>query len=496
MYPFWKPDSREIGFFAVGKLKRVSLAGGTPQDLASTSGQARGGTWNRDGTILFSPSNNSELLRVSENGGRAASVTTIDAPRETGHRWPHFLPDGKHFLYTTRADTGTGIYVGSLDASTPKRLLTDFSNAMYDGTGYLLFVREGALVAQRFDVAALELRAEAFTVVDRIAFAPSTIFGAFSVSSSGVLAYARSGGTTTQLEWFDRQGRSLGVVGEPANYLHPRLSPDESRIAVARLDADANSYDIWLVEAARQAFTKVTYQAANERFPVWSRDGKWIAFASPGKQTLSDLYMKSATAALKDELMLTTSNVTKFPTDWSPDGRWLVFHGGSLQRNGYDLQLFNFDTREPVAFLETQFNELLGRFSPDGKWLSYVSDDSGEFEVYLQRFQVPLSGQRWRVSRRGGSHPLWSADGEELFYVASNSELMAVPIETQNSVPDIGEPSALFTVRLPGVGIQYGRDFAVSRDGSKFLVNTRLPGANGSPITVVLNWSEALRATP
>jgi serine/threonine-protein kinase len=170
-------------------------------------------------------------------------------------------------------------------------------------------------------------------------------------------------------------------------------------------------------------------------------------------------------------------------------------HGGSLQRNGYDLHLFNFQTREPVALLASPFNELLGRFSPDGKWLSYVSDESGEFEVYLRPFQLPFSGQRWLVSRRGGSHPLWSADGKELFYVASNSELMAVPIATQD-IPTIGEPIPLFTVRLPGVGVQYGRDFAVSRDGARILVNTRLPGSNGSPITVVLNWSAAVRRMP
>ena len=343
-----------------------------PQVVADAAGQARGGTWSPDGTIVFAPGNNSELWRVDAAGGKPAPTTSLDRAQETSHRWPHFLPDGRHFLYTSNRNA---VHVGSLDSLTPQPLLTVATNATYDPAGYLLFVRDSALVAQRFDVSRNELSGEPVTVVDHIGFAPSTTLGAFSLSSSGVLVYASSGGMTTQLEWFDRGGRSVGTVGEPAEYLHPRLAPDESRVAVARLDLQANAYDIWLLDTMRPAPLKFTFESANERFPTWSPDGKWIAFASPGKQTLSDIFMRPASGTEKDDLLV-SSNVTKFPTDWSPDGQWLAYHQ-ALQTTGYDLLVLDLKTRRPSTFLQTPFNELLAQFSPDGKWLAYMSDESG-----------------------------------------------------------------------------------------------------------------------
>jgi serine/threonine protein kinase len=481
--PFWAPDSRQLGFFAEGKIKRVDPGSGAVQVIAEARGDPRGGTWGSDGTIVFAPGNVAGLYRVSAAGGTPSVVVPLDQARgESGHRWPHMLPDGRHFLFTSRAvPEHLGVYVASLDSPERTRLLPDPTNAAYDPAGYLLFVRGATLVAQRFDPERLQLIGEPVPVVDRIGYSVSFQAGSFSISQTRAIAHGVAGARGI-LTWFDRRGAQLGTVGETAEYLHPRLSPDGRQIAVARFDA-ANAGDIWLTDAIRGTATRFTFDTSNERFPVWSPDGSRVAFANPGKQTMSDIYVKSTRVTSAPELLI-GSNATKFPTDWSRDGRWIVYNGLSGP-NLWDLLLLDPASNQSQVLLSTTFNELGGQFSPDSKWIAYTSDESGAFEVYVQPF--PLTGDRWRISEAGGMQPRWRADGRELFFVSADRKLMSVSLDMREGFK-AAAATPLFDINVPSVAPAYANDYSVSPDGMRFLVNKRLAGMSVPPIRVILNW--------
>lgn len=283
MFPFWAPDSKRIGYFTDNRLMAVELDRGTPRMLAEVAtSQARGGAWSRDGTILFAPAQVSGLMRINEDGTGLAAVTTLDAAAgETSHRWPAFLPDGRHFVFTLRGpEAGQGVYLGDLAGSPPRRLLSDLTNAAIDPAGHLVFSRAGVLLAQPFDLTRGELTGVAVTVAPRVAFSPSYYNGAFSVSSTAVLAYGASA-APTQLQWMGRRGDVVSRVGPTGEYIHPRPSPDGSKIAVARLDTHLSTYDIWLIDGSRgDTMTRLTFAAASERFPVWAPDGQQVAMSS------------------------------------------------------------------------------------------------------------------------------------------------------------------------------------------------------------------------
>lgn len=483
---FWSPDSRFIGFFSDGKLKKIEATGGAPQTLCDAP-DPHGGAWNRDGTILFSHGINEPLYRVSAAGGLPTAVTKLDQSRqETSHQFPYFLPDGNHFLYlaVTARREDTGVYVGALDSPEKKRLVDSQVNVAYAPPGYLLFVRDQTLMAQHFDPAKLEMSGDPKPIVEQIAVRSRGV-GAFAVSDNGVLAYL-AGGRKSQLSWFDRTGKTLGALGPPAYYGNLSLSPDGTRVAVAMINPQANTGDIWIVDSVRS--TRFTFDAANALLPIWSAVGSNIIFASD-QNGVGNLYEKSTSGA-GSEVEILNNKEQKFPTDWSRDGRYVVFTTGSRDTN-FDIWFIPLDgDRKPIPLLQSPFNEDDGRFSPDGHFFAYDSDESGKKEVYVQTF--PPSTAKWQISSGGGDSPIWRRDGKELFYIAPGRKFMAVDVTLKNNSFQAGVPRMLFQTRILGApGPRNAYD--VSPDGQRFLINSIPAETAATPITVVTNWNADLK---
>jgi Tol biopolymer transport system component len=506
VYPFWSPDSRFIGFFAEGpprrsKLMKIDVAGGTPIELCElTSTNSTGGTWNRDGVILFGTFFGSQeslgIQRVSAAGGTSSPVTRIDASNgESLHYAPYFLPDGHHFLYLALAAKGGpgGQYVGSLDSNERTLLTPAGSNAKY-ANGHLFFMRDTTLLAQPFDPARLVLRGDAVPVAEQVLVGGGAgVAGAFTVSENGRLAYQTGLSVPSELRWFDRDGKPLGVLGEPGLEGFLALSPDGSRAAVGAVDLkNWDQADLWVYDVARGTRTRFTSDPASfEYAPVWSPDGQRIVFGS-SRQGNGDLYVKSALGTGAEELVL-ASEQAAFPISWSPDGRFLsfmrtpepaIFAGIPRTADVWVMPLFG--DRTPVPFRPTRFAEGHGRFSPDGRWMAYMSAESGRAEVYVAPFPGP--GATVPVSTAGGTQPRWRHDGSEIFYVAGN-RLMAAPVSGQGATFEVGAARPLFEVR-PRSGFGYFYD--VSPDGQRFLVNTMIENTS-APITLVVNWPALLK---
>jgi serine/threonine protein kinase/Tol biopolymer transport system component len=482
-FPFWSPDGHSIGFFASAKMKRVDIGGGPPQLIADAA-SGRGGTWNRDGTIVFAPTAASPLWRVAATAGQPVQVTRFDLPRQGSHRFPQFLPDGKHFLFFSQGSPDTqGIYLGSLDNSETKRLIPSDSAGGYVEPGWLLFNRQGALVARRLNVTRAELEGEPVTVADSVSFDTGFNLGGFSVSSFGNVAYRAGALERRQLKWFDRTGRVLSEVGEPdVNLLEAvELSPDERRVAVSRTLQD--NRDIWLVDLARGTRTRLTFDAASDHLGSWSPDGAQIAFQSNRKGNY-DLYIKPSSGAGAEQPLLESSHV-KMVMDWSRDGRYVLYNDGD-PKTGYDLWALPVQgDRKPLLVVNTPFEERLSQFSPDGRWVAYQSNESGRFEIYVQPF--PMPGGKWQVSTAGGTAPRWRHDGKELFFMAPDGKLMAASVQVSGSTFESASPVVLFQTRAAtGGNANIKPQYDVSRDG-RFLINTVIETAT-VPISLILNW--------
>jgi Tol biopolymer transport system component len=482
--PFWSPDGRSIGFIAAGKLKKIDFAGGPAQTLSDAI--SVGGAWNREGVIVFSRSATEGLYRIPAAGGTPEALTTLDQSRnEYIHAWPHFLPDGRHFLYVagTSPREKSAIFIGSLDSKPPRLLLGVESSAAYAPPGYLLYAREGTLVAQPFDADRLELTGEAVPVVRQIGFTQGNARAHFSVSETGTLLYrSDTAAADTQLVWFDRAGKQLDTVGAAGHYSDIRLSPDGKRVAFQRLDPEQGASDIWLIELARGTTSRLTFDPANDGDAVWSPDGGRVVFSS-AREGLPNLYQKLSSGAGGEELLLKTEDA-KLANDWSPDGRHVLYN--AMSRQSFDLWVLPlFGERRPEPFLRTDFQESGGRFSPDGRFVAYVSDESGRFEVYVQSF--PASGGKWQVSNGGGASPRWRRDGRELFYLSADGKLMAVEVDGSSDTFEAGVPVPLFETRVGAISGDSPYD--VAADGRRFLVKV-LVGENApAPVTVVLNWT-------
>ena len=484
LHPFWSPDSHFIGFFAQGELKKVEVSGGPPHRLCNQSGQ--GGTWSRDGVIVFSSQGG--LYRVSAAGGDATSVTTLDPSGEqTSHIWPHFLPDDRHFLYLAMSAQSElrGVYVGSLDSNETERLLDTEVRAIYAPPGYLLFLRGGTLMAQRFDATSLRLMGEPVRISGTPAYNPTNGRTTFSASETGVLVYraGTAGGVeTTQPTWFDREGKSLGSVGEPGIYRGFWPSQDEERILLAQRDFQTGLGDIWLVDSSRNTSSRFTFDSSDDLDPLWSPDGSKIVFSSD-RSGHRDLYQKTASGTGEDYLLL-ESDQDKTPTDWSADGQFIVYESID-PKTGEDLWVLPLSgDQEPISFLNSEFRERHGQLSPDGRWMAYTSNESGRTEVYVRAF--PDADRKSQISTNGGSLPKWHSDGKELFYLAVDKKLMVVDVDTQSTF-EAGVPRPLFQANLSNVPLR--NHFAVSADGQRFLMLTLSDQGTASQITVVTNWT-------
>jgi serine/threonine protein kinase len=494
--PFWSPDHRWIGYFADGKLKKIPASGGPSQVIAANVSANFGASWGPDDTILFSRGPTG-VLRVSSSGGRVTPVLELDASRQEGsHRFPHFLPDGRHFLFTVRSSLAdqVGVYAGSLDGKTKKLLIHGYTTALYAPPGHVLFLDGDALMGQAFDAERLELKGQAFLVEGGVGRSSSG-GGSYSVSGTGTLAYAGTLSTPGRLTWFDRGGTPSESIRTLGDYTDFRLSPDQTRLAASLADPKTGFIDIWITDLTRSSSAPFTFGPILNASLVWAPDGARIMFRTTRAGGLQELYGKSAGGGGTEELVLSQTterasglmSATVVLSDWSPDGRHLLF--STTPSSDYDLWLMPLaGDAKPVSFLSAPGDQIHGNFSPDGKLVAYTSSESGRFEVHVQTF--PLSDRQWTVSTTGGYEPRWRADGREIYYLSLDQKLMAVAV---GPGPSFGAPTELFQVRVAeGVSAQRTH-YVASRDGRRFLVYTPTGDTAIVPITVVLNWTAALK---
>jgi serine/threonine protein kinase len=487
--PFWSISSQTIAFASAGKIKTVEIPGGAVQTVCDAPSIFRGGTWNRDGVILFG-SLTGGIFKVMASGGQPSAATTPDASRgESAHRFPSFLPDGRHFLYL--AFPSNAIWIGSIDGKEARQLVTADSQAQYASPGYLLFVQHATLLAQPFDANRLALSRDALSIAqDPLVDVNGA--AAFSASNAGTLVVRTGiGSPATQLTWADRGGKTAGRIGEPGPYRNPVLSPDGAHIAVETLELRTRTQGIWVIDSKTGEASKLTFDPHNNIWAVWSPDGSRVAFASDRQPGEAGLYIKPSNGSAAEQLLLKLGAETlAAPLSWSPDNQFLVFRRFAPFSNMALLPLGGNPT--PRMFEQVSFNQAQGQVSPNGKWLAYHSTESGSNEVYVQSF--PSAGAKWQVSKSGGVFPKWSRDGKELFYYAADGQLMVVRIAGEAAL-EIGPPSALFKAPLlngPTPSVGFRAQYDVARDG-RFLLNVPVGDTPSPPITVVLNWQEELK---
>ncbi len=494
-YPFWSPDNAYVAFFANGKLKKVSSSGGVPQVLTSAT-FGRGGAWSRRGVIVYTPDTGTPLWRVNADGTGAAPLTDkLYLPSEYTHRWPVFLPDGKHFLFWAgiyqSAPQVSGIYLSSLDAKDKKFILPALSNPGY-ANGHLYYVdQRRMLCVVPFDAARGAVTGESTVISDRIAFQPSVFWGAFTAGGNDTVVYDTSvGSALSALTWYDRSGKELGRVGDPGVLSNPSISPDGTRATVDVADLKEASVDIWIRDLDHNTGSRFTFDRNEEVTGVWSRDGTKVAFRAFHANSV-DLAVKNIAGLQSQIVAWTASNADDiFPNAWAPDGKKILC---TIQpaTGGTELVMVDPDSKKITPFFSSNTPANDGQISPDGKWVAYSSNESGEWEIYVTSF--PAAEGKWQVSRTGGTEPRWKADGQELFYIDSKSMLTAIPISAEGSI-SFGSPSQLFPIRgRAAISSSDTFTYDVAKDGRRFLVNRYVKPEHVEPLTVVLNAAGANR---
>jgi Tol biopolymer transport system component len=493
-YPFWSPDNRSLGFFAGDRLKRIEVASGPPQTLCGAI-LPRGGTWNRAGVIVFAANGGAQLYQVPAAGGMATTLTFARPNRES--YWPDFLPDGRHFLYFGRREK-PGLYLASLDSGDKGLLLEGQYVAAVYASGHLVFQKGGAMAgtlhAQPFDLDRFELTGEPVALAEHVAFYPFFGRADFSVAQNGTLVYGGPTSETVRLTWIDRKGTVLAQVPAGVGYDHIALSTDDSSIAAGRLDPETQSQDLWTIDAASGVTVRLTSDSALDSYPVWSPDGRRILFGTPARDVRT-LYQKATTGTGREEVFFRFDERIRQTTQWSIDGAYVVY-GVMDPKTKWDVAVLPAATetdggeRKPRPYVNTEFNEHHAQLSPDGRWMAYASDESGEWEVYVGRFPVPT--ERVRISTGGGVQPRWRRDGRELFYLTPDGTIVAVPVQAASTFTH-GRSTPLFRIRVPSFRDRgWNPRYVPAADGQRFLVNA-IEDPVPSPISVILDWPAALR---
>lgn len=481
--PFWSPDSRMLGFFAEGQLKTVAIAGGSPTARVTLP---RGAAWSRDNLILFSQRPNASLVYVPAAGGEPTPVPTPSKPGIPG--FPAFLPDGRHYLFTElNADTrlADSLWLGSLDSPETHRVVSTTSSGMY-ASGHVLFRRNTTLLAQPFDPDTLQLSGSPVAIAENVGFNPVTYQVLFSPSQTGAIAY-RDGSPGAELVWFDRSGTRLSSAAPPAEYSSLCMTPDGTRIVYEQADQATGSIDLWTLNLSTSVTTQLTFAGPVEFLPVCSPDGKDMVFAAL-KPNAPNLFRQSILAPGQAALVL-ASPLALLPTDWSRDGGLLIYTVLKPATGG-DIEAYPLVGGQPRVLVSTRAEERNGKLSPDGRWLAYVSNENGRYEVYVQ--PMPPTGTKWLVSRGGGLQPQWGADGHSLYYIAPDRKLMVMAVRTDGAAFAPLPAAALMDTRITewetgNMGVSY----AVAPDGKRFLISTSTDV--GRPISLLLNWTAALR---
>jgi serine/threonine protein kinase/Tol biopolymer transport system component len=480
-YPFWSPDSRFIGFFSQGQVKKIGLDGSPPETLCEhPGGTPRGGTWSQEGVILFSSA--PSVYRVSASGGHASIVLGSPEVQLEDFLWPSFLPDGRHFLYLrTKPLENTldsSIEIGSLDLDEKTVLVQAYSNAIYAPPGYVLYARQGTLLAQPFDPTRRQLRGEPAPIARGLNHRGIGHWG-FWTSNNGVLSYSTGREFSMRPTWFDRAGQKLGFVGDPdLDCIDASLSPDQRHVALACMDPDIGATDIHLVDLSRDFSSRLTSEPLWDQWPVWSPDSRRIAFWSS-----TELRERGVNGEGGYKVLLKLPFVPLKPMDWSPDGTLILYQ---THERGIDSDLMIVPTTgagQPEPYLSTRFDEMEGRFSPDGRWVAYASNESGRFEVYVR--SISDGNRQYRISKNGGRRPHWRSDGSEIFYVGLDNYLVAVPVKKTPNF-EMSEAQKLFETAFP---FPDESKYSVAADGQRFLLFSR---TGGGVMNVVLNWTTML----
>jgi eukaryotic-like serine/threonine-protein kinase len=489
-FPFWSPDSRSLAFFADGKLKKVDVSGGPSLTICDAPG-GRSGSWNREDVILFSPNFQSPIYSVPASGGAATPVTRLDQSRgETTHRWATFLPDGRHFLYLAASNAAgiksevNAIYLAALESNERRLVIPGYSNVSY-AAGYLLYEKEGVLLAQRFDAARGRLMGKPVPLAEDVAETPRVFRAEFSVSGNDVLVYRSTAGVSKpRLYWYDRQGRSAGgPAGDPADYLSIAIAPDGKRFAAGIRDPVTGSEDVWLFDP-RGLRTRFSSGGLAGR-PTWSPDGSRIAYTRTDKQNRTSICVK-AVAGGGSEKVLYTFDGPAMPTNWSFDGRFLVVDLQHVPGKSGDIWIVPLlGDRKPYPFLATNFVEYGGRFSPDDRFLAYVSDESGRAEAYVVPF--PGAGSKWQVSTEGAVRMDWPTGGREILYLSPQEPaVMSAEVKAAAGRLEIGSPKMLFKLPPTEMG-------AAAWDGQRFLLAVRPERSAISRVALLTNWTAGLK---
>jgi Tol biopolymer transport system component len=501
-YPFWSPDSRWIAFFSADKLKKISVNGGAIQTLCDAP-IGRGGTWGRSGVIVFAADNGTNgLSRVAETGGATSLVTKVEIGT---HRWPWFLPDGRHFFYLATRGKSNGIHLAALDSSEDKRVLTDQSNPAYvppfsnNSAGLLLFVREKTLMAQPMDPKTLAPKDEFFTVAEQVSRGQDNGSNLYSPSENGVLVYRRgSDSEDRQYVWVDRAGKEVGRAGGVVRSMNSfSVSPDGKRLATERPADSASGTDLWITDLEHGRDSRLTFEPSLNSGPIWSPDGSRIAYESNRGDGTARIYRRASNNTGADELLF-ESKLAVAPLDWSRDGKYIIFRPVRVPLDLWALPLQG--EKKPILLVATpgiNETETMGQLSPDSRWLAYVTNASGLFQVMVQAFSpVPEKppAAKWQISTAGGAQPRWRSDGKELYYMAPDGKLIVVEVNTSQQGFEHGPPQPLFASRADAPTGAMSWSYFPSADGKRFLVRIPASATSELPaVTVIVNWPAAAK---